>query len=42
MVRVNWTEQALDDIENIAQFIEKDSPKYANFQVRRFLTKLKY
>jgi addiction module RelE/StbE family toxin len=41
MVRVNWTDQALDDIENIAQFIEKDSPKYANIQVHRFFDKVK-
>jgi len=39
MVRVNWTDQALDDIENIALFIEKDSPKYANIQVQRFFDK---
>ncbi len=41
MVRVNWTDQALDDIENIAQFIEKDSPKYAHIQVQRFFDKVK-
>ena len=39
MVRVNWTNQALDDIENIAQFIEKDSLKYAKIQVQRFFDK---
>jgi len=39
MVRINWTDQALDDIENIAQFIEKDSSKYANIQVQRFFNK---
>ena len=39
MVRVNWTDQALDDIENIAQFIAKDSLKYANIQVQRFFDK---
>ena len=39
MVRVDWTDQALGDIENIAQFIEKDSPKYANIQVKRFFDK---
>jgi len=39
MVRVNWTDQALDDIENIAQFIEKDSLKYAKIQVQRFFDK---
>lgn len=40
MVRVNWTDQALGDIENIAQFIEKDSAKYANIQVHRFFDKV--
>ena len=39
MVRVNWTDQALGDIENIAQFIEKDSLKYAKIQVQRFFDK---
>jgi len=39
MVRVSWTDQALDDIENIAQFIAKDSLKYANIQVQRFFDK---
>jgi addiction module RelE/StbE family toxin len=41
MVRVNWTDQALDDVENIANFIEKDSAKYANIQVLRFFDKVK-
>ena len=39
MARVSWTDQALDDIENIAQFIEKDSLKYAKIQVQRFFDK---
>jgi addiction module RelE/StbE family toxin len=36
MVRINWTDQSLDDIENIAKFIAKDSQKYARIQVQRF------
>ena len=36
MVEVNWTEQSLDDINNIAEFIAKDSIKYANIQVELF------
>jgi hypothetical protein len=29
MVKIAWTEQSLNDVENIAQFIEIDSEKYA-------------
>ena len=36
MVRINWTDQSLDDIDNIAEFIAKDSVKYAKIQVNRF------
>jgi plasmid stabilization system protein ParE len=36
MVEVTWTEQSLLDIDNIAEFIAKDSHKYAQIQVQRF------
>ena len=36
MVEVKWTDQALDDIENIAEFIAKDSMKFAKVQTLRF------
>lgn len=36
MVEINWTDQALFDIENIAEYIAKDSPFYASVQVQRF------
>jgi toxin ParE1/3/4 len=36
MVKITWTEQALNDIENIAQFIALDSEKFAKLQVSRF------
>lgn len=36
MVRIRWTEQSLDDINNIAEFIANDSVRYAKIQVRRF------
>jgi len=36
MVRIKWTEESLEDIENIAEFIAKDSMKYAKIQVQRF------
>lgn len=37
MVKVGWTVQAVEDIENIADFISKDSYRYAQIQVQRFL-----
>lgn len=37
MVQVNWTAQSLEDIDNIAEFIARDSQKYALIQVDRFL-----
>ncbi len=36
MVEVNWTNLALDDIENIAQFIANDSLRFAKIQAARF------
>ncbi|MBI3518941.1 MAG: type II toxin-antitoxin system RelE/ParE family toxin [Bacteroidetes bacterium] len=36
MVEINWTEQSLEDMNNIAEFIAKDSIKYANIQVELF------
>lgn len=36
MVKVNWTIQAITDIENIAEFIAKDSRNYAIIQTKRF------
>jgi toxin ParE1/3/4 len=36
MVEINWTKQAVRDIDNIAEFISKDSEHYAKIQVRRF------
>ena len=29
MAEIRWTEQALDDVEAIADFIARDSPRYA-------------
>jgi toxin ParE1/3/4 len=37
MVEVKWTSQSLDDINNIAEFISRDSVKYANIQVQIFI-----
>ncbi|MBS1502446.1 MAG: type II toxin-antitoxin system RelE/ParE family toxin [Bacteroidetes bacterium] len=36
MVEVNWTKQAINDVDKIAEFIAKDSEHYAKIQVQRF------
>lgn len=36
MVEVKWTNQSIDDINNIAEFIAKDTVKYAQLQVESF------
>lgn len=36
MVEIRWTPQAIEDIENIAKYIAKDSIKYATIQVQEF------
>lgn len=35
MVRINWTFQAKDDLKSIAEYISRDSRKYAKLQVLR-------
>ncbi len=35
MARLNWTEQSINDLINIAEFISKDSVKYSVIQIRR-------
>jgi addiction module RelE/StbE family toxin len=35
MARLNWTELSINDLANIAEFISKDSFKYATIQVKR-------
>ena len=35
MVRINWTFQAKDDLKDIAEYISKDSKRYAKLQVTR-------
>jgi len=34
-----WSEEALEDIESIASYIEKDSPVYASSVVSKFFEK---
>jgi len=41
MVEVNWTKQAINDIDKIAEFIAKDSEHYAKIQVQRFFSAAK-
>ena len=33
MVQINWTVQAREDLQSIAEYISRDSPKYARLQV---------
>ena len=35
MALIFWTNQAIEDLENIGEYIEKDSPKYASITLRR-------
>lgn len=41
MVVVNWTDQSIEDIANIAVFIAQNSEKYAKIQTQRFFEKAK-
>lgn len=41
MAEVSWTKQSIKDIDNIAQFIAKNSEKYAKIQVERFFERAK-
>jgi plasmid stabilization system protein ParE len=36
MAEVRWTTQSIEDINNIAEFIAKDSIRYAEIQVEEF------
>lgn len=41
MAQVNWTDQAINDLINIADFIAKDSVKYAKITIDRIRTSAK-
>jgi addiction module RelE/StbE family toxin len=41
MVEINWTKQAVKDIDNIAEFIAKDSEHYARIQAQRLILSTK-
>jgi addiction module RelE/StbE family toxin len=38
--KLEWSEEALEDIESIATYIEKDSPTYAKSVVSKFFEKV--
>lgn len=38
-ITLEWSEEALEDIESIATYIEKDSPTYAKSVVSKFFEK---
>lgn len=38
-IKLEWSEEALEDIESIATYIEKDSPAYAKSVVSKFFEK---
>lgn len=35
MVKLNWTDRAIDDLHSIAEFIGSDSEKYARITIER-------
>jgi len=39
MVEIKWTFQSVDDINSIADYIAKDSFKYANLQIKRIFAR---
>ncbi|AVR44996.1 type II toxin-antitoxin system RelE/ParE family toxin [Christiangramia fulva] len=39
MVQINWTIQAKNDLQNIAEYISKDSKKYAKLQVLKIISR---
>ena|SRR5579872_3111426 len=40
MVEINWIDQAIEGIRNIAEFIAKNSEKYAAIQTNRFFERV--
>jgi len=40
MVEVKWTDQSLEDINNIAEYIAADSEKFASIQVQKFFERV--
>ena len=42
MVNVKWTKNALEELDNIANYISRDSPKYANILVKQIFEMLSH
>ena len=41
MARINWLDQALDDLDAICDFIARDAPRYAQDSQIEYLNQLK-
>ena len=41
MVQINWTLQAKDDLKGIAEYISRDSKRYAKLQVIRIRSRVR-
>lgn len=41
MVRISWTRLATDDLKSIAEYIARDSKRYAKIQVQRIVSRTK-
>lgn len=41
MARLNWTDQSIEDLINITDFIAKDSVKYSAIQLKRIRERAK-
>lgn len=42
MVNVKWTKNALEELDDIANYISRDSPKYANILVKQIFEMLSH
>ena len=42
MVKVIWTQRSLNDLKSIAEYISKDSVKYASLTLERIINVTKY
>jgi len=42
MVKITWTQRSLDDLKSIAEYISKDSVKYATLTIEKIIDVTKY
>jgi len=42
MVKIIWTQRSLTDLKSIAEYISKDSLKYASLTIERIINSTKY